>query len=279
MGAVAWLYVPASRLDTLLPKAVAASDAVVIDLEDAVHPDQRPAARRLIEEHLGPLDTPVDIRINPVDSADFDDDLALVERMAPHVDGVRLPKVDSAHSARRAVAALASAFEGPFLVCQLESARGVAHAREIAEVTGVRSIMLGESDLRADLGVPRGDEAGLTLARQAVVLASRAAGLERPIGSVYPSLDDEAGFRASTQLLRSYGFHGRSCIHPRQVAVVREVFAPTADELAWAREVVSTAEAMDEVSQGSARLADGSFIDPAIERQARAILRRARESA
>jgi citrate lyase subunit beta/citryl-CoA lyase len=275
VAAIAWLYVPASKLDTLLSKAATTADGVVIDLEDAVHPDQRPMARALVEEHLGPLDIPVDIRINPVDSEDFDADVALVHRVAARVAGVRLTKVESADDTQRAISALAGAFDGPFLVCQLESALGVIQAHEIARLRGVQSIMLGESDLRADLGVRRDDDAGLTLARQTVVLASRAAGLTAPIGSVFANVADQEGLLRSTELLRSYGFLGRSCIHPRQVDVVRRVFAPSSDEVAWAREVMQASETMTRDSQGAAKLEDGSFIDPAIERQARDILTRA----
>ncbi|CAB4948037.1 unannotated protein [freshwater metagenome] len=275
MGAAAWLYVPASKLDTLLSKATSSADAVVIDLEDAVHPDQRPMARELVEQCLTSRAVPVDLRINPVGTDDFARDAATVARVAGHLSGIRLPKVDTAADARAAADALAEHFDRPFLVCQLESARGVTNAHDIAAVAGVQSIMLGESDLRADLRVPRGEEAGLTLARQTVVLASRAAGLEPPIGSVFPRIDDDAGLRASTELLRAYGFHGRSCIHPRQVPIVRAVFAPTEEEIAWAHAVASTAEAMSAVLEGAAKLDDGSFIDPAVERQARDILRRA----
>ncbi len=274
MAPATWLYVPASRLDSLLVKATASADAVVIDLEDAVHPDQRPTARELIAQCLSPQDVPVDLRINETGSEDFARDVETVAQVARRLSGVRLPKVDTAEDARAAVDAMAALFDRPFLVCQLESARGVANAQAIAAVAGVQSIMLGESDLRADLRIPRGEDAGLALARQTVVLASRAAGLEPPIGSVFPQIDDEAGLRASTELLRAYGFMGRSCVHPRQVPTIRQVFAPSEAEIAWAREVVSATKAMGRSSEGAAKLDDGSFIGPAIERQARDILRR-----
>ncbi|MDQ1249223.1 MAG: citrate lyase subunit beta / citryl-CoA lyase [Actinomycetota bacterium] len=267
-----WLYVPAPKLPELLAKAAASADAVVIDLEDAVHPDHRPAARRLLQECLTELDVPVDVRINAVGSPDFYLDLEALGPVASLLSGVRIPKVETPAEAQAAASALVGLFDGPRLVCQLESARGVSQALGIAAVAGVQSVMLGEADLRADLGVPRDDDAGLALARQAVVLASRAAGLERPIGSVYANIDDDEGLRRSSILLRSFGFHGRSCIHPRQVPIVRDVFTPSAVDLAWAADVVSASLELGEESSAAVKLADGSFVDPAIIRQASEIL-------
>jgi citrate lyase subunit beta/citryl-CoA lyase len=280
VGAATWLYVPAIRLPELLPKAVAGADAVVVDLEDAVHPEQRPEARRVMTATLtGGQPIPVVVRVNRVGTADFGADLAAVVPLlaAGLVDGVRLPKVESAGEVAVAWEATAPAHRGPHLVPLLESALGVRNAHEIAGAAGVHSIGLGESDLRADLGLPRGDRAddGLLLARLTVVMASAAAGLPAPTGSVYSNVSDSDALRASCQELRTLGFYGRSVIHPRQVAVVREVFAPTAAEQDWASAVVTRASAMDTGGVGATALADGSFVDPAIVRQAQHILERA----
>jgi citrate lyase subunit beta/citryl-CoA lyase len=280
--AATWLYVPATRLPALLPKAVTGADAVVIDLEDAVHPAQRPEARRRLAATLTRCQpVPVVVRVNRVGTDDFIADMSTVVPLleAGLVDGVRLPKVESAEEVAVAWAATSSARPDAHLVTLLESALGVRNAHAIAGAAGVHSIALGESDLRADLGLPRGDRAddGLLLARLTVVMAAAAAGLPAPTGSVFSNVTDADGLRQSCAELRRLGFYGRSVIHPRQVPTVREVFAPSAAEQDWASAVVTRAGSMDIGGVGAAALADGSFVDPAIVRQAQHILARAAE--
>lgn len=279
MGAVAtWLYVPAPRIQDRLAKAVAAADAVVIDLEDATHPSERPAARAQLAG-LAAQPVPVAVRVNQVDSDDFAADVAAVGPLlaAGIVRELRLPKVESPEDVAAALAVTGRFAQAPHLACQLESARGLRFAHEIAASPGVCALMLGEADLRADLGLPRGEGAdvGLLLARLTVVQAARAAGLPSPSGSVFANVKDVAGLSASCLDLRRLGFHGRSVIHPAQVQTVREVFAPTAEELAWATAVTDKAGAMDLAGTASVALDDGSFVDPAIVRQASDLLARA----
>lgn len=276
--AATWLYIPAAKVDTLLAKAAAGADAVIIDLEDATHPAKRAEARELIRATVTErLPVPVDIRVNAVGSDDFVRDMAAIAPVvqAGFVQGVRLPKVETSDDVTTAQAICASWSDTPLLVCLLESALGIANARAIASSEGVQCLTLGESDLRADLALPRDTDAGLLLARQTVVLAARAAGLRSPMGSVFPNVNDEAGLRVSSELLRGLGFYGRSCIHPKQVGPIREAFAPTADERAWAAEILDKAGNMDVTGSAAATLADGSFIDPAIVRLAHNIASRA----
>jgi citrate lyase subunit beta/citryl-CoA lyase len=284
-----WLYVPGGRLPELLAKAARTADGIVIDLEDAVHPSARPGVRALLPSALAaaagastgfPRDgrVPVVVRVNPVDSADFAADVAAVGPLLAEgrVHGIRLPKVESATDVRKAYAASSRFLDQPHLVPLIESALGLLHAAEIAAETGVHSLTLGESDLRADLGLPRdGSEDGLLLARLTVVQAARAAGLPSPVASVHPHVTDLDGLRRSCEALRQLGFYGRSVIHPLQVPVVRGAFAPRADELHWANEVLERVAAMDRSRSAAATLDDGSFVDPAILRQARLIHERA----
>lgn len=282
-----WLYVPADRLPELLTKAARSADGVVVDLEDAVHPSARSGARASLRAMLGadssPLEglqnnVPIVVRVNSVDSSDFELDLATVGPLlrAGAIQGIRLPKVESGAQVDTAFAHSRRFSDTRHVVALIESARGVARAQEIADAEGVHSISLGESDLRADLGLRRGgSDDGLLLARLAVVQAARAAGLPSPVGSVHPSVTDLDGLRQSCQVLRDLGFHGRSVIHPRQVSVVREVFAPSPDEVRWANEVLGKATLMDAAGSSAATLTDGSFVDPAILRLAEHIRLRA----
>lgn len=272
--AATWLYIPAPKVDTLLAKAVANADAVIIDFEDATHPSQRADARRLVLDVLTSVQPiPVDVRVNAVGSDDFALDMAAVEPLvrAGFVQGIRLPKVESPSDVAVAQAIAGTWSREPLFVCLLESALGVANAHEIGRAAGVQGLSLGESDLRADLALPRDSDAGLLLARQTVVLASRAAGLRSPMGSVFPNVADDAGLRASCETLRTLGFYGRSCIHPKQIGPVREAFAPSSDEMAWAQQILAKAGDMEVSGSGAAKLDDGSFIDPAIVRLAQNI--------
>ncbi|WP_244931351.1 CoA ester lyase [Nocardioides sp. W7] len=279
--ALAWLYVPAPRAGELLAKAASVADGIVVDLEDAVHPRQRPAAREHLAEVLPAYDGAafVVVRVNPVSTADFAADVAALTPLvrAGHVAAIRIAKVESAAEVAIARAATAAWGPEPRLVCQLESAGAVARAHEIAAADGVHSIMLGEADLRADLRLPRGaaGDPGLLLARQTCVLASRAAGLPSPVGSAFTDVADIDGLRETSHRLAALGFVGRSCIHPRQAAVVREGFAPTPADVAWARSVLAESGAQDGADSAASVLSDGSFVDPAIVRQAERIAARA----
>ncbi|NPC97052.1 CoA ester lyase [Nocardioides sp. zg-DK7169] len=279
--ALAWLYVPAPRAGELLAKAAKVADGIVVDLEDAVHPRQRAAAREHLAEALPAHDGAafVVVRVNPVSTDDFAADVAALTPLvqAGHVAAVRVAKVESAEEVATARAATAAWGPEPRLICQLESAGAIARAHEIAAADGVHSIMLGEADLRADLRLPRGaaGDPGLLLARQTCVLASRAAGLPSPVGSAFTDVTDTEGLRETSARLAALGFVGRSCIHPKQPAVVREAFAPSEADLAWARSVLAEAGTQDGADSAASVLADGSFVDPAIVRQAERLAARA----
>lgn len=277
-GVLAWLYVPASRPDRFA-KAHAAGDGIVVDLEDAVLPAAREDARTTLASLSDLVGKPIVVRVNAVDSDDFSRDIAAVAPLIASgaVQAIRLPKVASRDDVDRAADATTAWPGERRLICQLESARGVHEAFEVAAHPATLGVMLGEADLRADLGLPRGTggDAGLALARQTVVLASRANGLGSPVASSYTDLTDEDGLRTNTELLRELGFRGRSCLHPRQVDVVRRVFAPTGADIEWARSVLTAARTAQGEGSGALALGDGSFVDSAVERQAHEILRSA----
>jgi citrate lyase subunit beta / citryl-CoA lyase len=141
-------------------------------------------------------------------------------------------------------------------------------AHEIAQVDGVRHLSLGGVDLRRDLGAGDGNLQTL-YARSHLVVASRAAGLEPPIDSVYARLDDEAGLRAQAEFARSLGFFGKSAIHPRQLAVLHDVFTPSAEELEWAQTVL---DAFQAAGGEAVKLADGEFVDLPVAHRAQRLL-------
>ncbi|MCX6551614.1 MAG: CoA ester lyase, partial [Acidobacteria bacterium] len=223
----------------------------------------------------GPL---VAVRINGTDTGWWRDDLRAVVRPGVHV--IRVPKAESA-AALAEVASIIAGLEaaramtpgGIGLVATIESAAGVLAAAEIARAPRMQAFTFGATDFVRDIGAdPAASELATLYARQHLVLASRAAGLQPPVASVHTQLKDLEALRRTTEDARAIGFFGRSCIHPSQVPIVNDVFTPTSGQVAGARAIV---EAWDEaLARGVAAFAmqDGQFVDEAVVRRARAVV-------
>ncbi len=268
-----YLYVPGIDERRIGKALEGEADAVVIDLEDAVAPERKADARRLAADVVAALlGKPVFVRINSLSSGLAGDDLAALD--GPGLAGVRVPKVEGAEQMREVVRALAGR-RPVMIVALIESALGVERAAEIAACEGVVALAMGEADLRADLGVTADD--GLLYARSRCVTAARAAG-RLAVQSVFADLRDTEGLAASTRWGRQMGFTGRSAIHPAQVAVINDVLTPTDDELRRAGEVLEAYERGRRAGSGAVITADGRFVDEAVVRAARTVLRLAGRS-
>jgi len=254
-----YLFAPGHNAKLLSKVFDAGADAVMLDLEDAVPPNAKDTARAMVAEVLADRDSWV--RINAVRTPAAHADLDAVAGLAA---GIRIPKVESADDAQW----VADRAPGTPLICAIESARGVLAAAEIATVHGVRHLSMGGVDLRRDLTTSDGKLQTLYV-RSHLVVVSRAAGLEAPIDSVYPRLDDDAGLREQATFARSLGFFGKSAIHPCQLPAVHEAFTPTEHELAWAREVV---DAFDSSGGDALQLDSGEFVDVPVAQRARRML-------
>ncbi|MGW1891955.1 HpcH/HpaI aldolase/citrate lyase family protein [Streptomyces sp. NPDC002004] len=271
-----WLYVPGDRPEVVVKALAMGADVVVVDLEDAVAPARKEYARKATAELLSDVPpVPVHVRVNAPDGPLGDADVHAVAGL-PGLSGLRLPKVTAPAQVVRVAEACARVDGSPSrgagrrglpLYALLESALGVEHAFAVARAhPSLRSIGLGEADLRADLGVR--DEVGLDYARGRVVLAARAAGLEPPAQSVYPHVRDLAGLAASCARGRALGFLGRMAVHPRQLPIIESAYLPSREEVADAEEVVTAAA----TSPGAQALPDGRFVDLAIVEAARRTL-------
>ncbi len=256
------LFVPADRPDRFDKACASGADAVIIDLEDAVAPQNKAAARASLADWLTPA-REVLVRVNAPGSQWFADDMALTR--LPGVQGVVLPKAERAED----VAAVVQACSAGVLPL-IETARGVREAEAIASVPGVRRLLFGSIDLQLDLGI-QGDGDELLFFRSQLVLVSRLAGIAAPIDGVSTVIDDLPRLRSDAQRARSLGFGGKLCIHPRQVQTVNQAFLPGADELMWARRVLTAAAA----SRGAAVQLDGQMIDRPVVLRAEAIVRTA----
>jgi citrate lyase subunit beta / citryl-CoA lyase len=256
IGAIrAPLFVPANRPERFEKAARSGADAVILDLEDAVPFDAKDAARSALRRDF--TDLPVVVRVNAAGSAAHAADLMAVSALRPAA--IILPKAESPSF----VEALANT-----LACQvialIETARGLANARQIAAAQGVARLAFGSVDLCADLGCAHEREI-LAPARFELVLASRLAGIAAPIDGVTVRLDDLSETSSDAAHARDLGMGGKLCIHPSQIAPVREAFAPGEAEIAWARRVLASGD--------GAVLVDGAMVDEPVRARARAILR------
>ncbi|MEU5890007.1 CoA ester lyase [Streptomyces sp. NPDC047461] len=260
MTPLTWLYVPGDRPPVVAKALTAGADVVVIDLEDAVAPDRKAYARDATAELLAePQPQPVHVRVNALDGPLAAADLKALAAL-PGLAGLRLPKVTSPEQITRIAAHTAPAAGGALaLYALLETALGVERAYEIAAAhPSLRGIALGETDLRADLGVR--DDPGLDWSRSRVIVAARAAALPPPPQSVHPDIRDLEGLAASCAHGRTLGFLGRAAIHPRQLPVIERAYLPTAWEIEQAETIVKAAA----VERGAQALPDGWFIDAAV---------------
>ena len=252
-----YLFVPGNRPERFDKALASAADAVIVDLEDAVPPDQKDAARHSVSAWLSAA-RPVVVRINAADTPWHRDDLAVCRQ--PGVAAVMVAKAERAE----ALAALAL---GVPLMPLIESAAGFDQLRAIASVAGVQRLAFGAIDFQLDLNM-RANFDELIYFRSQLVLASRLAGIASPIDSPSVAIDDAAEVELDAQRARRLGFGAKLCIHPRQLMAVNRSFSPTEAEAAWARQVLAIAES----SGGAAVALDGKMIDKPVILRAQAIL-------
>ena len=256
------LFCPADRPDRFA-KAADAADAVILDLEDAVAPDAKDAARAAVAAAtLDPARTVV--RVNPAGTADHDADLAALAGTG--FRAVMLAKTEDPSQCDALHA------QGYRVVALCETAAGVEAAGAIARHPAVDALMWGAEDLVASLSgtasrFPDGRYRDVArYARARVLIAAGAAGVAA-WDAVHLDIDDLDGLRAEAEDAAASGFAASVSIHPRQVAVIREAYAPTAAQLAQARALLEAAAA----TPGVFRF-DGRMVDEPVLRQARRVL-------
>jgi citrate lyase subunit beta/citryl-CoA lyase len=265
----ALLFCPADRPERF-GKAADRADAVILDFEDAVAPADKPGARDAVLKQLGAgeLDPQRTIvRVNPVGTRDFELDLQALEQTPYRT--VMLAKAESGDQLR--------ALAGYSVIALCETASGIVNASAIAAEPNTVAMMWGAEDLLASLGglSSRNDDGGYRAvalhARSTVLLAAKAAGKEA-IDSVYVNIPDLAGLLTESADAVASGFGAKACIHPNQVAVVREAYAPAPEAVAQAEELLEAAAA---AGSGVFQF-KGKMIDGPILKHAEATLRRAR---
>src|SRR5436305_250145 len=254
------LFLPASNPRAITKARDAGSDLVVLDLEDAVRPADKEAARdAAVEAAASRWPMPLAIRVNGVGSEWHSLDLDAAARS--NADFVVVPRAISGHLVRGVAEAV-----GKPVLAMIETAAGVLAAAEIAPETA--GLIAGTNDLRADLRLPLDStREPISASLQMIVLAARAAGV--PVfDGVFNGLDDADGFSAEAQEGRRLGFDGKSLIHPSQVALCHQAFAPREAELKRARRLV-------EAFQGGAERFENEMIERMHVEAAKGLLARA----
>lgn len=263
-----YLFVPGNRPERFARAFGSDADAVILDLEDAVAPGDKPRARDAIATWFRDSSAAdrarAIVRINDVSSGAVADDLQMLRQAG--VD-IMLPKAESASQVRT----VRTALPGARVLALIETARGIAMAHEVAGAAGVGRLVFGTLDYAVDLDLDvAASSDGLAHAAGVLAIASRVAGLPAPVAGVTPQIDDESRLLSDLAWARAHGFGAKLCIHPRQVAGIHAALAPTPQAVAWARRVI----AADAASPGAAQL-DGRMIDRPVVLQAQRTLLRA----
>lgn len=273
-AARSFLFVPGSRPERFAKALDAGAGCVILDLEDAVAAEQKSAARGHLADSL-PGFSPAQlartlVRINAADTEWHGDDLRLLAAWMPRgLAGVMVPKSETA-----AVLNAVAATLGPTaaLVPLVESLAGLDAVDQLTRAAQVARLAFGHLDFQLDLGMRCSvEEPELAPARFALVAASRRAGLPAPVDGVTTATGDPERLRLDAQRALAFGFGGKLCIHPAQVALCNAAFAPSEAELAWARRVVAAAEEQ----QGQAFRLDGRMVDLPVILQAQRTLSQA----
>ena len=281
-----YLFVPGDRPDMLAKAGQRGADAVIADLEDAVAPGGKVAARTTVASWLDDLDEPDFepwVRINPTNEL-REDDLTAVFR--PQLRGIMVPKVrsvDELLEVGNLLARMESAATRPAgdvkLLPIVETVTGLLAVGALARAPRVHQLMIGEFDLGAELGIDPTYEPALVPLRMQVVVASAAAGIEPPLGPVSPDFQDLDSLRDGTRRLVRLGFGSRPAIHPAQVPVFNEVLTPTSEEVERAGRLVSLYEEALAEGRGAVTNDEGHMVDEAVVKVARRVLETARRAA
>lgn len=270
------LFTPGDRPGMLQKAPESGADVVTFDLEDAVAPERKDEARESVHDVLADPefdpDCEVCVRVNPVGTV-ADDDVSALTGDDVRLDSVMLPKAESADDIETLSRLLGEHGVDADVIAIVESAAGVLAAPGIAAADATVAVAFGAEDYSADVGATRTDEGVEVLyARERVVAASAAAGVDA-IDTLHTDFEDDEGLRDDAAFSVQLGFDGKLAIHPRQISIINDAFAPAPEDIEWAETVVAAKEAADVEGRGVFRV-DGEMIDAPLIKQAERILER-----
>ena len=259
------LFLPGNNPAMMLGGPYLGADSIIFDLEDAVSPTEKDAARILVRNALGALEfgqVEVVVRINALDTDLWERDGEMIERLAHKLD-----ELESRYGIEEPIGIL------PLI----ETALGLENSFAIARASGrVQALFLGAEDLTADLGAIRSSEGEEILyARCRLITAARAAGIEA-IDTPFPGVDEIEALRRDAARARSLGFSGKAVISPRHIEIVNRAFSPSEAEIEYAYEVMEAIEEAKRQGKGAISLR-GKMIDAPIVERARRVLEMAKQ--
>ncbi|MEM7471806.1 MAG: CoA ester lyase [Pseudomonadota bacterium] len=263
------LYIPGSRPRALEKALSLSADAIIFDLEDAVAPDEKDAARKTLAAMLTVSDFGARKRIVRINGFDTDwgaDDLSMLAS-TPY-DAVLLPKVETTQTLGHVREALGDQAK---IWAMMETPRGILNAHALAQAPGMEGFVMGTNDLAKELGSD--GRPALMTSLQHCLLAAKAEGLVC-IDGVYNAFKDEDGLRAECVEGRNMGFDGKTLIHPAQLAIANEVFGPSKDALDLAQRQIDAYEQAKAEGQGVA-VVDGKIVENLHVETAQRLLRQA----
>lgn len=262
------MFVPGNNAGMMSDAHIYGADSLMFDLEDAVAVTEKDAARLLVYNALRTVDygdTELVVRINPLSTPYGKKDIEAMVKAGAHV--IRMPKTETAEEVKeveREIERAEAEIGAPhhtLIMAAIEGARGVVNAYAIATASDrMMGIALGAEDYCANLKTqrtPGGNE--LLLARETIVVAARAAGIDA-LDTVYSNLNDMETFRQEIELIKTLGFDGKSVINPRQIPVVNDVFAPKEKDIAKALTIIAAMKEAE--AKGSGVIAvNGKMVD------------------
>jgi citrate lyase subunit beta/citryl-CoA lyase len=271
------LFIPGNNPGMLQNGDVFGADSVILDLEDAVAPQEKDAARLLVAHALKTVEygsSEKVVRINPLDSFGAEDIKAIVPCQP---DALLVPKVESVQDMEEVTALVAAAEskgqQPVALIALLETPQGIAQAYQIAQTKGrLVALALGAEDYTAGLGATRTKEGReIFTARTLVINAAAAAGIQS-LDTPFTDANDEVGLHQDTLTGKELGFKGKLAINPRQIDVIHSVFNPTLATIEWAQQVIEAIRKAESEGSGVASL-HGKMVDAPIVARAESILK------
>lgn len=256
-----WLFVPATKIERVAKAFASGADAVIVDLEDAVAQADKSQAREALQGYYTSADyQPVWVRINQAGSSDFTEDIKVCQQM-PNLAGIILPKAEQASDIDHA-----HHCTGLSVIALVESAVGLHYIDAMATASGLVAFSYGFLDFCNDLQIQVGTAAADIIANQIryqLLITSKVHQLLAPIDTVYPEFNDSEGLSKRVQLWSQMGMSGMLCIHPKQVATVKQSLQPADAEIDFAERVI---EEYERTGQAVFKI-EGNMIDaPVIQR-------------
>lgn len=273
------MFVPGNNPAMMADAHIYGPDSIMLDLEDAVTMTEKDAARMLVYNALKSVDygdTEMVVRINPLNTPYGKKDVEAMVKAG--VDVIRMPKTETAEEVREVereiekVEKEIGCLGRTKIMAAIESALGVVNAYDIATASPrMMGIALGAEDYSANLKTQRSDSGEeLRLARETIIVAARAAGIDA-FDTVYSNLNDMEAFRREVEYIKTLGFDGKSIINPRQIEVVNEVFAPTQKAIDKALAIVAAIKEAEKKGSGVIAV-NGKMVDrPVVIRAQRTI--------